>query len=128
MLRRLLPMLLLLALGACARSTVPIPSVDRALPPPALGLAPERIEALIVEAGRRADWRMERIAPGHLVATLTGRERMAAVDIHHDASRYRITYRDSSGIDAADGQIHPRFVTWIQRLDAAIYRRLVRPG
>jgi hypothetical protein len=111
-------------LGACAYKQREIYNVDRPIPEAASRLSLDRLEQQIRAAGSRRDWRMTRQGPGHLVATQTAPKHSATVDITFDQRAFRITYRDSSNLNAQDGRIHAHYNFWVRNLEADIYERL----
>jgi hypothetical protein len=62
--------------------------------------------------------------PGLFTGRLARRHHVAVIEIEHDTRAYSIHYRDSANLDARDGQIHPNYNTWINRLDEAIRAEL----
>lgn len=122
---RALVLLLALLLVACTRGHPVYNVQNHPIPDNAQQLPLERIEALIVEAGKVRDWRMTHEGPGHLSAKHTDKRVAATVDIRFDQSSYSIDYRASSNLHAENGTIHQRYNMWIGNLesdiDAALY-------
>ena len=78
------------------------------------------VRQAIVRAGSSLGWEMNPDRPGHLTGRLALRTHVAVVDIDHTATSYSIKYRESTNLDAKDGQIHKNYNGWIQNLDKAI--------
>ncbi|MDX8378022.1 MAG: hypothetical protein R8L53_08385 [Mariprofundales bacterium] len=74
----------------------------------------------IVQAGDDLGWRMAKIKPGHIVATLYLRKHMAKVDIKYSNDNYSITYKDSRELKHKGNSIHPNYNGWVQNLSNAI--------
>ena len=83
-------------------------------------------------AGAGLGWRMEKIKPGLIVATLYLRTHMAKVNISYNTKSYSINYKDSTNLDYQqnssnhDGQdaIHSNYNGWIQNLSNAIQQQV----
>lgn len=69
-------------------------------------------------------WRPEKVAPGHMVATLLHGDIMAKVDIYYDNNSYSIKYKDSRNLRHSGNVIHKRYNGWIRYLDQSILERL----
>lgn len=84
----------------------------------------EDITRAIVSAA--AQWNMEVVKPGHIVATLHIRSHMAQVDIQYTTKGYSITRKDSTNLkyDAEKGTIHEGYNKWVRRLNSKIRTKL----
>lgn len=85
------------------------------------------VRTAIERAGRSLGWQMFAERPGVLGGRLALRSHFAAVEIEFDTAHYSIRYRESTNLDAADGQIHPAYNQWVAKLDRAIREQLERP-
>jgi len=56
--------------------------------------------------------------------SFAGSHHLAVVEIEYDERAYSIRYRDSTNLEAKDGQIHPAYNQWIENLDKAIRAEL----
>lgn len=74
----------------------------------------------IVKAGDKLGWKMTRVKPGHIIATLNLRKHMAKVDIHYSNTKYSITYKDSLALKYDGESIHKNYNGWVQNLSNAI--------
>ena len=83
------------------------------------------VETAIRRAGHGLGWQITPQGPGRAEGTLALREHRAVVDITYDTKSYSIKYKDSTNLDASDGQIHKNYNGWIQNLDKAISRELL---
>jgi hypothetical protein len=107
-------------LVGCANK--PIYNVDEhPIPVTAQSYPSSRVEAIIIQAGQRTNWRFQRIGEGHLVATQFSDARYSAtIDIYFNQQSYRITHVSSVGLKEKDGTIHPRYNRWISALEREI--------
>lgn len=74
----------------------------------------------IIKAGDGLGWKMTKIKPGHIVATLYLRKHMAKVDITYSNERYSISYKDSRELKYDGDSIHSNYNGWVQNLSNAI--------
>ncbi len=122
--KRLIVLLAVVLLGACAYKQQPIRNVADPMPLSAQSLPLARIESLIIAGAQTRAWRVERVAPGQLRATQVADKFSATVDITFDQRQLRITYRDSSGLRANEGVIHSHYNFWVRNLEADILNKL----
>jgi hypothetical protein len=69
---------------------------------------------------------MRASAPGVVNGTIHLRTHTAVIDVEYSTKSYNIVYRSSENLDARDGQIHKNYNGWIENLDNAIRRELLR--
>ncbi len=85
----------------------------------------EDIREAILRAGRALGWQMTPAENGLVVGRLNLRGTTAAVDVRYTSKSYSINYRDSTGLDYRDGQIHKNYNGWVQNLDHGIQTELL---
>ena len=88
------------------------------------GLTPQQVEVAITNGGAQRGWVVERVAPGHVLATLNIRRHTVWADIRYGPSSYSITYKDSANIKFRKGKIHGAYNKWIRNLNADIQQAL----
>lgn len=126
--RFFLPMMAVLLAGACATSEPIHDVIDvKVIPPAGTNLSMGEVRTAIERAGRSLGWQLAAERPGLFSGRLSLRSHVAVVEIEHDAKTYSIRYRDSSNLVTPDGQIHPAYNDWIEKLDRAIREELRRP-
>jgi uncharacterized lipoprotein YajG len=86
----------------------------------------ENVRDAIMRAGAGLGWTMHPAAPGVINGTISLRGHSAVVDVEYNPKSYNIVYRSSSGLDAGNGQIHKNYNGWIENLNNAIRRELLR--
>ena len=128
----------MLVLSGCARER-PIYEVENQpipqLTPP---LSPAQVEARIIEAGKRDNWRIRSIGPGHLEGLTRWSRHSATVAIDYSAKAYSIRYKSSvqllEGIAPQDhwyaGKrvIHKTYNRRVRELKSAIDNELSHPN
>lgn len=87
-------------------------------------LTREQVKAAIIRAGAGLGWVMKEAGPGKLTANLAVRKHTAEVEIPYSPKSYSIIYKNSTNLDAADGQIHKNYNGWIQNLSKNINAQL----
>jgi hypothetical protein len=97
---------------------------DHAIPTAARDLPVDRIGELIIEAGQKRNWTMEKAGTGHLVATQINDKYEAVVDIFFDQKSYRILKKSTEGFSDKNGWISRRYNNWIHYLEGDIDERL----
>ena len=115
----------LAAQAACMRCD-PIFNVTDAPVTSASGkpLTNDQVKQALIRAGAGLGWIMKEAGPGKLTANLAVRKHTAQVEIPYSSKSYSITYKDSTNLDAADGQIHKNYNGWIQNLSKSINAQL----
>lgn len=111
--------------AGCA-GTQPIQNVENSpiILPPGKTANMQQITTAIMRAGTRLGWQMLPGSPGKVSGRLDLRSHTALVDVEHDTKTYSIKYRDSTNLNAKDGQIHKNYNSWVQNLDKAIRAEL----
>jgi hypothetical protein len=87
-------------------------------------LSSDDVKRAIVRAGAALGWQMKVDGPGRISATLAVRKHTAAIAIPYSARSYSITYKSSTNLDEADGEIHRNYNSWIQNLSKGINAQL----
>ena len=85
----------------------------------------EAVRDAIVRAGRKLGWQMSEAGAGLVRAHIALRTHTADADVRYTTKTFSIVYRDSTGLDAANGQIHKNYNGWIQNLDREIRSELL---
>jgi hypothetical protein len=80
----------------------------------------------IIRAGHSLGWRLEKIKPGLIVATLNLRKHVAQVDINYNTESYSINYKDSKNLQYNEEMetIHSNYNGWVTNLSRAIDKQL----
>lgn len=89
-------------------------------------VTPEDVRTAIVRAGGKLGWQMTDAGPGVIKARIALRTHTADADVRYTAKTYSIVYRDSTNLDAKDGEIHKNYNGWVQNLDREIRAELLR--
>ena len=115
----------LTANAACMRCD-PIYNVTDAAVTSASGkpLTNDQVKQAIIRAGAALGWVMKEAGPGKLTANLAVRKHTAEIEIPYSPKAYSIKYKNSTNLDAADGQIHKNYNGWIQNLSKGINAQL----
>lgn len=87
-------------------------------------LSNDQVKQAIIRAGAALGWVMKEAGPGKLSANLAVRKHTAEVEIPYSSRSYSINYKNSTNLDAADGQIHKNYNGWIQNLSKGINAQL----
>jgi len=86
----------------------------------------DAVRDAILRAGTGLGWTMRASAPGVVNGSLHLRTHVAVIDVEYNTKSYNIVYRSSENLDAANGQIHKNYNGWIENLNNAIRRELLR--
>jgi len=86
----------------------------------------DNVRDAILRAGSSLGWQMRPAAPGVIAGSINLRGHSANIDVEYNTRTYNIVYRSSSGLDAQNGQIHKNYNGWIENLNNAIRRELLR--
>lgn len=78
-------------------------------------LTNDQVKGAIIRAGAGLGWIMKEAGPGKLTAE---------IEIPYSSRAYGIQYKNSTNLDAADGQIHKNYNGWIQNLNKNINAQL----
>ncbi|MEO7744184.1 MAG: hypothetical protein ABIR98_14700 [Usitatibacter sp.] len=87
-------------------------------------LTNDQVRQAIIRAGAALGWVMKENGPGKLSANLAVRKHTAEIEIPYSSKGYSINYKNSTNLDAADGQIHKNYNGWIQNLNKGINAQL----
>ena len=87
---------------------------------------PDNVRDAIMRAGAGLGWTMKPTAPGVVNGTISLRTHTAEVEVQYNTQSYNIVYKNSTGLDAENGQIHKNYNGWIENLNNAIHRELLR--
>jgi len=86
----------------------------------------DNVRDAILRAGSSLGWQMRPAAPGVIAGTISLRGNTANIDVEYNPRTYNIVYRSSTGLEAQNGQIHKNYNGWIENLNNAIRRELLR--
>ncbi|HSV17851.1 MAG TPA: hypothetical protein VLR71_05540 [Casimicrobiaceae bacterium] len=86
----------------------------------------ENVRDAILRAGAGLGWVMRPVSPGVINGALNLRTHGAVIDVEYTPKSYNIVYRSSTNLDAGNGQIHKNYNGWIENLNNAIRRELLR--
>ena len=84
----------------------------------------DQVKGAIIRAGAGLGWIMKEAGPGKLTATLAVRKHTAEIEIPYSSKQYGVKYKNSTNLEAADGQIHKNYNGWIQNLNKGINAQL----
>lgn len=115
----------LAAIAGC--SSVPIHNVNDASVVTGSGrpATVEQVRNAIVKAGTGLGWTMTAAGPGLLTGRIAVRGHDAAIDVRYSPRVYSIVYKDSSGLEFREGQIHKNYNGWVENLDRDVRRNLL---
>ncbi|MCL2122483.1 MAG: hypothetical protein FWH34_00185 [Desulfovibrionaceae bacterium] len=80
----------------------------------------------IISGGASIGWRMNKVSPELITATVTERSHSVTVEIQYSAKEYTIKYRDSVNMRAEGGTIHSSYNRWVERLQRNIDAQILR--
>jgi hypothetical protein len=112
-----------LLVAGCMRYE-PIRNVDRAMPPNAAHLSPDRMRDVIIDAGSRFAWTMTAVAPGHLEATHKDGNLAATVDIYYSPTSLRMILKSSQNLFQTPTTVHAHYNLWAGNLEKSIIDEL----
>ncbi|MCF6255601.1 MAG: hypothetical protein L3J98_07015 [Gammaproteobacteria bacterium] len=110
------------------RGTVPVYNIENS-PVAAVSdqdVSLDKVGEAIKRAGVKRGWIMKQDGEGHIVGILSVRKHVAKVDITYDAKSYSINYKDSEELNYKEGEIHPKFNSWVENLQRDINLQLNR--
>ena len=112
--------------GAACMRCEPILNISDAPVTSASGKAMtnDQVKGAIIRAGAGLGWIMKEAGPGKLTATLAVRKHTAEIEIPYSSKSYGVNYKNSTNLEAADGQIHKNYNGWIQNLNKNINAQL----
>jgi len=117
----------LLAAAGCNTMQPVYEVVDAPIVTDGRQLSMAEVQRAIQRAGVPLGWQIKPVKPGQLTGQLDLRTHQALVDITHTTKTYSIKYRDSTDLNAKDGQIHRNYNGWVQNLDKNIRAQLLLP-
>jgi len=84
----------------------------------------DNVQKAIVRAGTTLGWKITPVKPGQMEGRLELRDHVAVVTIDYDATKYSITYKNSTNLNYDGTNIHKNYNGWIQNLDKGIQTQL----
>jgi hypothetical protein len=127
MLMRALVVAAVLALVAgCSSRPVMNVTAEPVVVAPGKTATSENVRDAILRAGSSLGWTMRPTAPGVINGSINLRNHSAVIDVEYNTRSYNIVYRSSTNLDANNGQIHKNYNGWIENLNNAIRRELLR--
>jgi hypothetical protein len=112
-------------LGACTQAPVRNVSQTPVVTGTGKPVTAEQVRSAIVRAGSGLGWQMTPVDPGLVSGRLALRGHVAVVDVRYSPKDFSITYKDSTGLDYANGQIHKNYNGWVENLDRDIRANLL---
>ena len=85
----------------------------------------EQVRAAIVGAGKGLGWSMTPADPGLVVGRITLRGHTAVIDVRYTPKTFSIQYKDSTGLNYQNGQIHKNYNGWVDNLERDIRGNLL---
>ena len=116
---------LVLAAGCTSRPVMNV-AAEPVVVAPGRTATEEGVRDAILRAGAGLGWSMRPAAPGVVSGSLNLRGHSAVIDVEYNVKTYNIVYRSSNNLDANNGQIHKNYNGWIENLNSAIRRELLR--
>lgn len=110
--------MIFVALMGC--TSAPIYNAENIPISPRESATDEEISEAIWSAGRRLGWRVDKVRPGEMRASLDIRSHSATVNIVYSHSNFSIHHTASENLDEDDGEIHENYNVWIKRLENKI--------
>lgn len=86
----------------------------------------DNVRDAILRAGAGLGWNMQPAGPGVINGMINLRTHTAEIEVQYTPQSYSIVYKNSTNLDAANGQIHKNYNGWIENLNSAIHRELLR--
>ena len=85
----------------------------------------EQVRTAIVGAGKGLGWSMTPADPGLVVGRITLRGHTAVIDVRYTPKTFSIQYKDSTGLNYQNGQIHKNYNGWVDNLERDIRGNLL---
>jgi hypothetical protein len=126
MLRKLLLIACALALAACTSRPVMNVAAEPVVVTPGKTASADNVRDAILRAGAGLGWHMQPMSPGVVRGTIALRGHGAEINVKYTAKSYDIVYVNSTNLNAENGQIHKNYNGWIENLNRAIQRELLR--
>ena len=121
-------LLLVVAFAALAGCTsAPIRNVNDAPVVTGSGkpVTAEQVRTAILGAGKGLGWTMTPADPGLVVGRITLRGHTGVIDVRYTPKSFSIQYKDSTGLNYIDGQIHKNYNGWVENLERDIRGNLL---
>lgn len=83
-------------------------------------LSQSKIANVIIGAGLKRGWKMQKTSNSTILARLDLRSHVAVVDIQFSRRSYNITYNSSKNLRYNNGNIHRNYNNWIKNLEKDI--------
>lgn len=116
---------LFVLLAACSHQQTTVYNVDnKPLPPAARSLSAYQIEAYINQATAAKGWKVDKVRPGELRASIEWDRHSATVTILFTQQAYSIRHHSSSNLREGEGYIHRQYNVRVKTLEDEIDRRL----
>ena len=112
-------------LGACTQAPVRNVAQTPVVTGTGKPVTADQVRSAIVRAGSGLGWQMTPVDPGLVSGRLALRGHVAVVDVRYSPKDFSITYKDSTNLDYANGQIHKNYNGWIENLDRDIRANLL---
>jgi hypothetical protein len=116
---------ILLAAGCTSRPVMNV-TAEPVVVTPGKTATSDNVRDAILRAGSSLGWTMRATAPGVVNGQIHLRTHSAVIDVEYTTKSYNIVYRSSTNLDAGNGQIHKNYNGWIENLNHAIRRELMR--
>jgi hypothetical protein len=120
------------ALAGCRAAPMYSPSdIAFAEPPTTVKkvLTMEDYKNAIIVGGSLRNWTFQEEGPGHLVGTVSVRNKhFATVDVTFDTTRFSISYKSSRKLNynAGRNEIHPNYNSWVRNLQDEIQAQITQ--
>ncbi|MDU9395698.1 MULTISPECIES: hypothetical protein [Pseudomonadaceae] len=93
--------------------------------PPSLNVSQSQMQAAILAALQARDWTPTRVTPTEISASINVRNRhRAEIAIAYSPLDFDIQYRNSSGLNYENGEIHRNYNRWVNNLSNTILREI----
>jgi hypothetical protein len=86
----------------------------------------DNVRDAILRAGAGLGWQMRAAGPGVVAGSIALRGNSANIEVRYNPKTYDIVYKSSTGLESQGGQIHKNYNGWIENLNNAIRRELLR--
>lgn len=127
MLLRILVIACVLAFAAgCTSRPIRNVQAEPVVVTPGKTASADNVRDAILRAGAGLGWSMRPAAPGVVSGMLNLRTHTAEIEVQYSPQSYNIVYKNSTNLDASNGQIHKNYNGWIENLNSAIHRELLR--
>ena len=118
--------LLAIVVAGCTSRPVMNVAAEPVVVAPGKTATSDNVRDAILRAGSGLGWRMTPTRPGVVAGTINLRGNSETIDVEYNTRTYNIVYRSSTGLESQNGQIHKNYNGWIENLNNAIRRELLR--